>query len=71
MRWFTYAVGGEIIVDFHTLHPLGLVPGQVAPLHGVLALVESAGEIRLRRPDDVDDERWSGRLLPLPAPPLP
>ncbi|MFB7054514.1 DUF6461 domain-containing protein [Streptomyces vinaceus] len=83
MHWFKYAVGGEIIVDFHTLQaieptgqdparlddamrPLGLVPGQVAPLHSVLALVENAFDIRLRQPDDVDDERWSGRLFPLP-----
>ncbi|MET8898762.1 DUF6461 domain-containing protein [Streptomyces albogriseolus] len=84
MHWFKYAVGGEIIVDFHTLQaieptgqdparlddamrPLGLVTGQVAPLHSVLALVENAFDIRLRRPDEVDDERWSGRLLPLPS----
>jgi hypothetical protein len=82
MHWFKYAVGGEVVVDFHTLQaiepagqdpahldavmrPLGLVPGQVAPLHSVLALVENAFDIRLRQPD-VDDERWSGRLLPLP-----
>ncbi len=79
MHWFKYAVGGEIIVDFHTLQaiepagqdptklddvmrPLGLIPGQVAPLHSVLALVENAFDIRLRQ---LDDERWSGRLLPL------
>lgn len=48
------------------MRPLGLIPGQVAPLHGVLALAENAFGIRLRQPDDVDDERWSGRLLPLP-----
>ncbi|MFG2884809.1 DUF6461 domain-containing protein [Streptomyces sp. NPDC048297] len=83
MHWLKYAVGGEIIVGFHTLQaieptgqdparlddvmrPLGLIPGQVAPLHSVLALVENAFDIRLRQPDDVDDERWSGRLLPLP-----
>jgi hypothetical protein len=83
MHWFKYAVGGEIIVDFHTLQaieptgqdparlddamrPLGLISGQVAPLHSVLALAENAFGIRLRQPDDVDDERWSGRLLPLP-----
>ncbi|WP_416069989.1 DUF6461 domain-containing protein [Streptomyces sp. ME01-18a] len=81
MHWFKYAVGGEIIVDFHTfqaiepagqdparldgvMRPLGLIPGRVAPLHSVLALVEAALEIRLRQPDD--DARWSGRLLPLP-----
>ncbi|MFF2525247.1 DUF6461 domain-containing protein [Streptomyces liangshanensis] len=86
MHWFTYAVDGEVIVDFHTLQaieptgqdpaglagamrPLGLVPGQVAPLHSVLALVENAFGIRLRPPGDADDERWSGRLLPLPPPP--
>ncbi len=83
IHWFKYAIGGEIIVDFHTLQaiepvgqdparlesamrPLGLIPGQVAPLHSVLALAENAFGIRLRQPDDVDDERWSGRLLPLP-----
>ncbi|URN15903.1 MULTISPECIES: DUF6461 domain-containing protein [Streptomyces] len=49
------------------MRPLGLIPGQVAPLHSVLALVENAFGIRLRQPDDVDDERWSGRLLPLPG----
>jgi hypothetical protein len=83
MHWFKYAVGGEIIVDFHTLQaieptgqdparlddtmsPLGLVPGQIAPLHSVLALAENAFAIRLTQPGEVDDERWSGRLLPLP-----
>lgn len=83
MHWFKYAVGGEIIVDFHTLQaieptgqdparlddtmrPLGLAPGQVAPVHSVLALVEDAFGIGLTQPDEVDDERWSGRLLPLP-----
>ncbi|MFF6980215.1 DUF6461 domain-containing protein [Streptomyces sp. NPDC008343] len=83
MHWFKYAVGGEIIVDFHTLQaiaptgqdparlddvmrPLGLVPGQVAPLDSVLALVENAFDIHLTQPAEVDDERWSGRLLPLP-----
>ncbi|MFF1542685.1 DUF6461 domain-containing protein [Streptomyces sp. NPDC058291] len=83
MHWFKYAVGGEVVVDFHTLQaieptgqdparladimrPLGLVPGEVAPLHSVLALAENAFDIRLRRLDEVDDERWSGRLLPLP-----
>lgn len=49
------------------MRPLGLVPGRVAPLHSVLALVENAFDIRLRQPDDVDDERLSGRLLPLPG----
>ncbi|MFF1839056.1 DUF6461 domain-containing protein [Streptomyces sp. NPDC058231] len=83
MHWFKYAVGGEVIVEFHTLEPieptgqdparlddvmspLGLVPGQVAPLYSVLALVENAFGIQLTQPDEVDDERWSGRLLPLP-----
>ncbi|MFE0351797.1 hypothetical protein [Streptomyces griseoluteus] len=83
MHWFKYAVGGEIIVGFHTLpaiepagraparpedamRPLGLVLGQVAPLHSVLALVENAFDIPLPQRDDVDDERWSGRLLSLP-----
>ncbi|MEU8687561.1 DUF6461 domain-containing protein [Streptomyces sp. NPDC048665] len=83
MHWFKYAVGGEIIVDFHTLQaiepagheparldevmrPLGLVPGQAAPLHSVLGLVENAFGIRLTKPGEVDDERWSGRLRPLP-----
>ncbi|WP_019075304.1 DUF6461 domain-containing protein [Streptomyces hokutonensis] len=49
------------------MRPLGLIPGQVAPLHSVLALLENAFDIRLRQPGDVDDERWSGRLLPLPG----
>ncbi|MGW7261313.1 DUF6461 domain-containing protein [Streptomyces sp. NPDC054834] len=83
MHWFKYAVGGEIIVDFHTLQaieptgqeptrleeimrPLGLVPGQVAPLHSVLGLVERAFGIRLTNTWEVADERWSGRLRPLP-----
>ncbi|WP_375232078.1 hypothetical protein [Streptomyces sp. NWU339] len=78
MHWFKYAVGGEVIVDFHTLQaieptgqdparlddamrPLGLIPGQVAPLHSVLALAENAFDIRLRQPDDsrskTDDHR--------------
>jgi hypothetical protein len=83
MHWFKYAVGGEIIVDFHTLQaieptgheptrldeimrPLGLVPGRAAPLHSVLGLVENAFGIHLTKPGEVDDERWSGRLRPLP-----
>lgn len=49
-----------------TMRPLGLVPGRVAPLHSVLALAENAFGIRLRRPAEVGDARWSGRLLPLP-----
>ncbi|WP_412126816.1 DUF6461 domain-containing protein [Streptomyces zaomyceticus] len=49
-----------------TMRPLGLVPGHVAPLHSVLALVENAFGIRLRQPAEVGDARWSGRLLPLP-----
>jgi len=83
MHWFKYAVGGETIVDFHTLQaieptgqdparlddimrPLGLVRGRLAPLHSVLALVENAFGIRLTAPGEADDERWSGRLRPLP-----
>ncbi len=83
MHWFKYAVGGEVVVDFHTLQaieptgqdparlddvmrPLGLVPGRVAPQHSVLALVEDAFDIRLRHPDEVGEQRWSGRLRPLP-----
>ncbi|MFI8090766.1 DUF6461 domain-containing protein [Streptomyces sp. NPDC086080] len=82
MHWFKYAVGGETVVDFHTLQaieptgqdparlddvmrPLGLLPGRDAPLHSVLALLEEAFDIRLRHPGEVDEERWSGRLLPL------
>jgi hypothetical protein len=50
------------------MRPLGLVPGQVAPLYGVLALAEDAFGIRLTEsPGDVDDERWSGALRPLPG----
>ncbi|MFD1657518.1 DUF6461 domain-containing protein [Streptomyces caeni] len=48
------------------MRPLGLVPGQVAPLHSVLGLVENAFGIRLTMPGAADDERWSGRLRPLP-----
>ncbi|WP_030382972.1 MULTISPECIES: DUF6461 domain-containing protein [unclassified Streptomyces] len=83
MHIFTYAVDGDVVVGFHTLHaieptgqdparlegamtPLGLVPGRVAPLHSVLALAENAFGIRMRLPQDVGDERWSGRLFPLP-----
>ncbi|MEV6297126.1 DUF6461 domain-containing protein [Streptomyces sp. NPDC051896] len=83
LHWFKYAVGGEILVDFHTLQaielagqepsrleeimrPLGLVTGQVAPLYSVLGLVENAFGIRLTNPWEAGDERWSGRLLPLP-----
>ncbi|MFE9634664.1 DUF6461 domain-containing protein [Streptomyces sp. NPDC006463] len=48
------------------MRPLGLVPGRVAPVHSVLALVEGAFGISLTHPGEVDDERWSGRLNPLP-----
>ncbi|MER6010218.1 DUF6461 domain-containing protein [Streptomyces bluensis] len=48
------------------MRPLGLAPGQVAPLHSVLELVENAFGVRLTNPWDIDDERWSGRLRPLP-----
>ncbi|MFD7278566.1 DUF6461 domain-containing protein [Streptomyces sp. NPDC059862] len=47
------------------MRPLGLVPGHVAPLHSVPGLVENAFGIRLAKPGEVDDERWSGRLRPL------
>ncbi|MFB7462884.1 DUF6461 domain-containing protein [Streptomyces sp. NPDC056224] len=53
-------------LDEH-MRPLGLVPGRVAPLYGVLALAEDAFGIRLTKPGDVDDARWSGRLDPLPG----
>ncbi|UZJ33188.1 DUF6461 domain-containing protein [Streptomyces endophytica] len=83
MHWFTYAVDGGIVVDFHTLEPidptgldprrldefmrpLGLLPGQPAPVHGVLALAENAFGLRVTPPRD-DERRWSGSLLPLPA----
>lgn len=47
---------------------LALRDGRGAPLQREAdALVESAFDIRLRQPGDVDDERWSGRLLLLPG----
>lgn len=48
------------------VRPLGLAPGQVAPLYGVLARAEEAFGVRLAEsPGDADDERWSGALRPL------
>ncbi|MFD8542297.1 DUF6461 domain-containing protein [Streptomyces sp. NPDC059649] len=47
------------------MRPLGLVPGQSAPLHSVLALAESAFGLRVTPAGD-DEKRWSGSLLPLP-----
>ncbi|MFF4653318.1 DUF6461 domain-containing protein [Streptomyces sp. NPDC001380] len=47
------------------MHPLGLRPGQPAPLRSVLALAEDAFGLRVTPPGD-DDERWSGSLRPLP-----
>ncbi|MGW7433215.1 DUF6461 domain-containing protein [Streptomyces sp. NPDC054861] len=81
MHWFKYAVGGGIVVDFHTLQPieptgldphrleafmcpLGLIPGESAPMHSVLALAEDAFGLRLTPARD-DEERWCGSLLPL------
>ncbi len=81
MDWFKYAVGGGVVVGFHTLQaieptgqdptrldelmrPLGLVRGRVAPVHGVLALLETAFGIGLTAPGD--EARWSGRLRRLP-----
>ncbi|MFE7135441.1 DUF6461 domain-containing protein [Streptomyces sp. NPDC057638] len=83
MDWFTYAVDGGIVVDFHTLQPvgptgldprrldqfmrpLGLIAGEPAPPHGVLALAEDAFGLRVT-PAEGDEERWSGGLLPLPV----
>ncbi|MFF3328166.1 DUF6461 domain-containing protein [Streptomyces sp. NPDC002888] len=82
MYWFKYAVGGDVLVDFHTLEPLeptgrapklldaamqplGLVPGQPAPFHSVLALAENAFGLRVRPARD-DEERWTGNLFALP-----
>ncbi|MEQ8146386.1 DUF6461 domain-containing protein [Streptomyces sp. OP7] len=45
------------------MRPLGLVPGDVAPTHGVLALVEALGAGMPQAEDP--GRRWSGRLLPL------
>ncbi|BDM70900.1 hypothetical protein HEK616_43870 [Streptomyces nigrescens] len=47
------------------MRPLGLLPGQPAPPHGVLALAENAFGLRVTPPRD-DEQRWSGSLLPLP-----
>ncbi|MGC0334080.1 hypothetical protein RKD23_007070 [Streptomyces sp. SAI-170] len=59
-------VGGDPTRLDPFMRPLGLVPGGVAPLYSVLALCENAFGIRLARPAESDEERWSGRLLPLP-----
>ncbi|MFE1509088.1 DUF6461 domain-containing protein [Streptomyces sp. NPDC058726] len=48
------------------MRPLGLVPGESAPVHGVLALAEDAFGLRVTPAGD-DEERWSGSLLPLPS----
>lgn len=48
------------------MRPLGLVPGEPAPVHSVLALAEDAFGLRVTPAGD-DEERWSGSLLPLPA----
>ncbi|MEU9499561.1 DUF6461 domain-containing protein [Streptomyces sp. NPDC048196] len=81
IHWFKYAVEGDIIVDFHTLEPvgptgvdprrldefmspLGLLPGQPAPPHSVLALAENAFGLRVTPARD-GEERWSGSLLSL------
>jgi hypothetical protein len=80
---FKYAVGGDVIVGFHTLRavepagrdpgrldgymrPLGLVPGEWAPVYAVLSLVGDAFGIRLTHPGEVGEPRMSGRLSPLP-----
>ncbi|MFD4373894.1 DUF6461 domain-containing protein [Streptomyces sp. NPDC058486] len=51
-------------LDRH-MRAVGLVPGEWAPLHGVLSLVEEAFGIRLTHPREVDYPRMSGRLDPL------
>ncbi|MFI2200301.1 DUF6461 domain-containing protein [Streptomyces sp. NPDC020192] len=48
------------------MRPLGLVPGQPAPLHSVLALAEDAFALRVTPAAD-GEERWSGRLMSLPG----
>ncbi|MER7697571.1 MULTISPECIES: DUF6461 domain-containing protein [unclassified Streptomyces] len=48
------------------MSPLGLLPGEPAPLRSVLALAEDAFGLRLT-PAGADEERWSGSLLPLPS----
>ncbi len=83
MHWFKYAVGGDIVVDFHTLQPVertGLDPHRLDAFMRPLGLVsgESAplyGVLALAEaafglrvtPAGEDQERWSGSLLPLPA----
>lgn len=48
------------------MRPLGLLPGEPAPVHSVLALAEDAFGLRVTPAGD-DEARWSGSLLPLPA----
>lgn len=48
------------------MRPLGLVPGQAAPLHAVLALAENTFGLRVT-PTGEGESRWSGSLLPPPA----
>ncbi|MCX4741067.1 DUF6461 domain-containing protein [Streptomyces antibioticus] len=83
MHWFKYAVGGDIVVGFHTLQPVewtGLDPHRLDAFMRPLGLVsgESAplyGVLALAEaafglrvtPAGEGQERWSGSLLPLPA----
>lgn len=48
------------------MRPLGLVPGEVDPVHSVLALAEDAFGLRVT-PAEGDEKRWSGSLSRLPA----
>ncbi|MGW1892333.1 DUF6461 domain-containing protein [Streptomyces sp. NPDC002004] len=47
------------------MRPLGLLPGQPAPPHSVLALAENAFDLQATPAED-GEERWTGNLLALP-----
>ncbi|MFF9853063.1 DUF6461 domain-containing protein [Streptomyces litmocidini] len=81
MHWFKYAVGGGIVVGFHTLQPIeptGLDPHRLETFMRPLGLVPGRsapmhGVLALAEdafglrvtPAGDDEQRWSGSLFPL------
>ncbi|MFD7324166.1 DUF6461 domain-containing protein [Streptomyces sp. NPDC059875] len=82
VHWFTFAIDGDVIVDFHTLQPIdptGRAPHRLDDFMRPLGLIPgrpaplhsvltlAENAFGLRvTPATDDDERWSGSLLPLP-----
>ncbi|MFD8590497.1 DUF6461 domain-containing protein [Streptomyces sp. NPDC059637] len=82
MYWFKYAADGDIVVDFHTLQPIGptgSAPQRLDEFMRPLGLVPgqpapsysvldlAENAFGLRvTPAGDDEERWSGSLRPLP-----